>query len=459
MKLQELRSLHKYKLKNPKISVKGITDDSRKVIPGFIFVAISGLTHDGHDFIKEVVKKGAILVVGQISSKDLHLNKDIEYIEVSDSREMLGKLASDWYDDPSSKLNVIGVTGTKGKTTTSHIIYHILNSSGSKTGLVSSLGAFIGDKKIDTGAHVTNPDVLTLNNLLAEMVRVKCKYAVLEVSSHGIHQKRISGIKFDVAVLTNIAPEHLDYHKNFDEYKKVKMSFVNSANERIISSKSASLNLLPGEFNNINAETALEVCEKLGVDKKSALKALISFKLPEGRLEELKTGKRFRVFIDFAHTPQSLEAVLEYLRSLTSNLLICIFGCASERDEKKRPLMGEISTRLANISIITAEDPRNEDVNKIISEISAGVDLSKAELMSDIKIPLSQNTKNVYYKIPERGKAITFAINKIAHNGDVIVICGKGHEKSMNYNGVEYPWSDKKAVEYALKRKTLVINK
>jgi len=405
----------------------GLTDDSRKVKKGYVFVAVRGRTVDGHDFIGEAIKNGATLIVGE---RDLKI-KGVRYLKVGDSREVLGRLSSVWYGNPSENLRVIGITGTKGKTTTVHLVYHILTNLGEKVGLISSIAAKIGDKEIDTGFHVTSPDVISLHKFLKEMVDAGCKYAVVEVSSHGIDQKRIAGVNFEVGVLTNIAPEHLDYHKTFAEYKKVKTSFINSCRFKVIAPRQTNINALPGEFNNLNAEAAVETVEKLGFNRKKAIAALDSFDLPEGRLEEIKNDKGFRIFIDFAHTPDSLEAVLRYLRTKTKRKLIAVFGCAGERDKKKRFKMGKISVNLADISVFTAEDPRTEDVNKIIDQIIAGAKKS--------------GNKN-FFRIPERGEAIFFAIQKLAERGDIVAILGKGHEKSMAYGWAEHPWSDREMV-------------
>lgn len=401
-----------------KTQVDGIADDSRNVKKGYAFVAIKGLTSDGHKFIHQAKKNGAKIVIGE--------NRDVD-IKVSDSRKALSLLASSFYDNPSNKLKVIGVTGTKGKTTTCHLIHHILVNNSKKAGLISTITT--------DGLHTTTPDILTLNKNLAKMVKDGLEYAVLEVSSHGIDQGRIAGINFDISVLTNIHPEHLDYHKTFKEYKRVKMMFINSAQFRVFSPKETRLRILEGNFNNLNAETAIEVTKELGISEKDAFKALKTFKLPEGRLEKINNNKGIKIFVDFAHTPDSLEAVLKYLRTITKNKLIAVFGCAGDRDKNKRPKMGKIASELADVAVFTAEDPRNEDVNEIIKQILKGV---------------SKNKENIY-TIPDRLEAITHAIS-IAKKGDTVVICGKGHEKSMNFNGIEYPWQDKKAVESILEK-------
>ena len=405
--------------------MKGIEFDSRKVKPGYTFVAIRGLTYDGYDYIPEAIKNGAAEIIAQkaLPSGRWKLPKGVKYTLVTDSRETLGKLASKFYGEPSKKLKLIGVTGTKGKTTTCHLIHHILTKLGKKAGLITSITM--------GGYHITSPDVITFHKLLREMVDRGCEYAVVEVSSHAIDQKRIAGAKFDVTVLTNIAPEHLDYHKTLEMYKKIKTSFLNSGNIKIISPEDTTLDILPGKFNNINAETAVKVVEKLGFSRADALKALQSFKLPQGRLEKIANNKGVDIYIDFAHTPDSLKEVLTYLRGVTRGRLISVFGCAGERDTKKRSKMGRVSSEIADYSVFTAEDPRHEDIFTILR---------------NMKKYIKDSGKYVY--IPERGEAIVHALS-VAEPGDCVAVLGKGHEKSLAYEGFEHPWSDReKVVDY-----------
>lgn len=402
----------------------GITTDSREVKKNFIFVAVKGLNVDGHDFIPDAIERGAVKIYGE-----RNLNYP-NYFKVKDSREKLGELISEFYGFPSHKLKIIGVTGTKGKTTTAHLIYHILTSLGKKTGLISSIVAKIEQKEVNTGFHVTSPDVISLHKFLKDMVDAGCEYAVIEVSSHGIDQKRIAGVKFDVGVLTNIASEHLDYHKTFNEYRKIKISFINSAKFKVLSPTDTNLDILPGKFNNLNIEAAVKAVEFLGIDRNLAIKALDTFELPEGRLEEINNSKGFKIFVDFAHTPDSLEAALSYLRTQTKGKLIAVFGAAGERDPYKRSKMGNIASKIADMIILTAEDPRSEKVIDIITQIKSGI--------------ISKNAK--IYEELDRKKAIILALG-LAKKGDLVGIFGKGHEKSMNLDGIhEIPWSDQKIV-------------
>jgi UDP-N-acetylmuramoyl-L-alanyl-D-glutamate--2,6-diaminopimelate ligase len=397
---------------------KGITADSREAKQGYIFVAVDGLTSDGHKFIPQAVKNGASIVVGE---RDLAGSVD-NYIKVPDSRVALGRLASEYYGKPSEKLKIVGVTGTKGKTTTAHIIHHILTKLGKKVGILSSISV--------PGLHVTSPDVMFLHKSLKEFVDKGYEYAVIEVSSHGIDQKRIAGVKFDVGVLTNVAPEHLDYHKTFGEYKKVKMSFINSAKHKVITPRSTDIKVLPGVYNNLNVEAAVMAVEKLGIDRNKAIQAVKSFELPEGRLTEIPNKLGLKVYIDFAHTPDSLEAVLTHLKSETRGELYSVFGCAGERDTKKRFKMGKVSVKLADISVFTAEDPRSENIFTILGKMADGARSVGGKENED------------FFRIPERAEAIAFTISR-AKPGDTIAILGKGHEKSMAYASYEHPWSDR----------------
>lgn len=397
---------------------KGITDDSRKVKKGYIFVAIKGLGHDGHDYIRNAFDNGASLIVGE---KDSAGKRNENYLKVNDSRQALGELASAFYGNPSSKLKVIGVTGTKGKTTTSHIIHHILENLGKKVGLISSISV--------PGLHVTSPDPIFLHQKLAEFVKEGDEYAVVEVSSHGIDQKRIAGVEFDVGILTNIAPEHLDYHKTLKEYKRVKMSFVNSCPKKVIWPKETDIKILPGIYNNLDAESAVEAVEKLGIKRSDAIETLKSFKLPEGRLMEVSNELGLKIIVDFAHTPDSLEAVLKYLRSITKGKLISVFGCAGERDPRKRYKMGKIAGQISDLSVFTAEDPRSENLFKILAKMSYGAK----------SVGAKEGLK--FVRIAERGEAIAYALSH-AKKGDTVAFLGKGHEKSMAFDGYEHPWDD-----------------
>lgn len=497
------------------LKITSITDDSRKVKRGGIFVAVKGLNVDGHEFIEEAIKNGVVAVVGESRPKRSWL-KDVLYIKVPDSRRALGLIASAWFGNPSSKLKVIGVTGTDGKTTTSSLIAHILNRTGKKTGLITSVSAKIGKKEYDTGFHVTNPEPIPLQEFLARMVNEKCRFAVLEVTSHGLDQERVAGVTFDLGVLTNITDEHLDYHKTWEEYfnskaklfKNVSIAVLNNDDEKVYKmlqeeiSPSTSIvsygikakdpnffgsgietvdfgtqfllsvgkktykarTKLLGDYNVSNTLAAVAAARSFGVSWEDIKASVHSFKAPPGRLEKIKNNKGIKIYIDFAHTPNSLKSVLTLLkgRLKKGSKLISVFGSAGERDVAKRPIMGEISGKLADISVVTAEDPRSEDVDEIIEQIAYGARKAKAkQLEFNRSTDLDKWIKGrCFIKIPERGEAIALAIQKLAKKGDIVVICGKGHEKSMAYNGVEHPWNDLDFVKKILKagsKKTAII--
>ncbi len=369
-------------------------------------------------------------------------------------------LANILYGFPIGKLVVIGVTGTDGKTTTVNMIYQILKTAGKKVSMVSSVNAFVAGKVYDTGFHVSSPNPFTVQKFAKEALNNDDQYLVLEVTSHGLDQYRFWGINFEAGVITNITHDHLDYHKTYENYFQTKLKLIKNSKSAIVNEdvkkvsrkvvtfgldkgdfnqKDIKLKLkLPGDYNIENALAALAVAFALNIDRKIAQKALENFEGIRGRMEEVKNNRGIRIIIDFASTPNALEKSLIALRTRgTPGRLIAVFGSAAERDILKRPMMGKISAQLANITIITDEDPRYEDSNKIISEIAEGA--YKAGAKDGINL----------FKEPNRQKAIDMAIG-LAKDGDIVGIFGKGHEKSINYKGVETPWSDFKAVAKAL---------
>lgn len=372
-------------------------------------------------------------------------------------------LANIIFGFPTKKLKVIGVTGTDGKSTTTNMIYQILKDAGEKVSMVSSVNAVIGGTEYDTGFHVSSPDPMVVQKFARQALKKGDKYLVLEVTSHGLDQHRFWGIKFEAAVFTNITHDHLDYHKTFENYFNTKLKLSKKSKFVVVNKNIASINgvlgkiltfgLNKGDFNqkdiklklkiigdyNIeNALAALAVAYVLNIPKKIAQKSLEQFVGIKGRMEEVKNNLGIKIIIDFASTPNALEQALKTLRQETkSGRLIAVFGSASQRDLMKRPMMGEISAKLANITIVTDEDPRYEDRNKIIEEIAQGA--KKGGAKEGISL----------FKEPDRQKAIKLAIS-LAKKGDTVGIFGKGHEQSINYNGVETPWSDREAVKKVL---------
>lgn len=389
-------------------------------------------------------------------------------------------LATIFYGYPARKLVVIGVTGTSGKTTTAHLIYSILTHANKKVALISSVAAIIGRVKYDTGFHVTTPTVFAMQKFLRQAVSSGDTHIVLEASSHGIAQHRMLGTNVSVGVLTNIAHEHLDWHKTFENYAKTKLSLISKAKIAIVNKDDESLQMLlrfkpltasvityslsdknadftldnlpiktnlPGDYNQQNALAAASCAAVLGIDERTIEKALTSFEGVTGRFEEIKNDRGFRIIVDFAHKPNALLALLKTLKAQTHKRIIVLFGSAGLRDIEKRPMMGEIAAKYADVSIITAEDPRTEDVNEIIEQICRG--FLKAGATEIPKV----HGKHVFVRIPDREEAINVAINKVAKKGDIVAFLGKSHEKSMCYGKTEYPWSEHEAIYKALARK------
>ena len=369
---------------------------------------------------------------------------------------------------PGEKLKIIGVTGTDGKTTTVYLIYHLLKNAGYKTSMVSSIGAIINDEEYETGFHVTTPSSFALQKFLRQARKRGSEYFVLEVTSHALDQNRIWGIPFKVGIITNVTPEHLDYHKSYEDYLKTKEKLVVKAETAIVNKDDVSYaylrdlrrkkgkknwiayslsenlgfdlglsNSFSSQFNKYNALAAISLCKFLKVDKKDIKKGLEAFNLPPGRLDFIYS-KDFKIVIDFAHTPNAFLQLLSFLRPLVSGRIIHVFGSAGERDKVKRPEMGRISSDFSNIMILTAEDPRREKVKNITNEILKGV-----------KNPVTQ-----ILKIIDRQKAIDKAI-EIATPSDLILLTGKAHEKSINLGHGEEPWDEYEAVKKALKKRGL----
>lgn len=368
---------------------------------------------------------------------------------------------------PGRKLKVIGVTGTDGKTTTASLIYHILKENGKKTSLLTSIGAFIGEKEYQTGFHVTTPSPFALQRFLKKAVSGKSEYFVIEVTSHAIDQYRIWGIPFKIGVLTNITNEHLDYHKTFDKYLKTKLKLLRISDVAIVNGDDKSYDLLSdakkrknehsyltyglfsdskinlknfpfesevlaGDFNKQNALAAISVGKFLGIPDEKIRKAIKTFKMPLGRLDFVYK-KDFSVVIDFAHTPNAFDQLLRSLRPIVKGRLIHVFGSAGQRDQAKRPLMGEISGKFADVIILTSEDPRAENENTIIEEIASGIKVKD----------------RIVLRISDRKEAINEAI-QMAKALDLVVITGKGHEKSMTFGKKDTPWDEYEAVKIAL---------
>jgi len=372
----------------------------------------------------------------------------------------LAILANFTYGFPSRKLKVIGVTGTDGKTTTTNMIYQILKSAGKKVSMVSTINAVIGGKSYDTGFHVTSPDPFMIQKFAKQSVDSGDEYMILEVTSHALDQYRFWGIKFEIGVITNITHEHLDYHKNFDNYKNIKLKLLKNVRKAVVNEnlnikrgniltfglnngdlnqKDAKLKLeIAGDYNIENALAALAVAFDLGINKDIARKTVEDFQNLNGRMEDIENNKGIKIIIDFAHTPNGLEQVLRTLKSQIKGRLIVLIGCEGFRDEQKREMIGEIAQRLSNIVVVTAVDPRGQW--KIIKQ-----QITKGAMKAGAKEGIN------FFVEEDREKAINLAINQLARKGDVVGIFGKGHEKSMNLDGKkEILWSDLEAVKKTL---------
>lgn len=379
-------------------------------------------------------------------------------------------LANFYYGFPAKRLEVIGVTGTKGKTSTTHLLYHILKKSGRRVALISSLGAFIGNARVDTGLHVTNPAPFVLQRLLAKAVLNGKRIVILEVTSHGLDQYRNWGIHFALALFTHLKSDHLRYHGGIVGYRRSKAKLIKQSQSTLLNSRDPSLSFLQAQakrwgiryaiyrprsedFFDQNREAAIAAASELGVSPRQARLALADFPGVTGRMEVVHSGK-FMVVIDFAHTPDSLEAALMALRRRVSKgRLIAVFGCAGERDPGRRK-MGAVAARHSELFIITAEDPRTESVEAIMEEIAGYARNAGAEeLTKDESLNQAPRRKRaVFVRIPNRKEAIVTAIG-VAGPGDVVGLFGKGHERSMCFGRTEYPWSEHQVVIDALKKR------
>jgi UDP-N-acetylmuramoyl-L-alanyl-D-glutamate--2,6-diaminopimelate ligase len=478
----------------PDAEVTGIAIDNRAVKPGDLFVAMRGGSMDGHDFIQKAIDGGASAVVGD---RDL-AGFSVPYIRLENSRHALTWLAAAFYGEPARRLTVIGVTGTDGKTTTSNLIYKILIAAGIKAGMISTVNAVIGDEVLDTGFHVTTPDAHDVQRYLAKMVEAGLTHVVLETTSHGWSQHRVDACEFDIAVVTNITHEHMDEHGSYENYRAAKarlfsslewtrekpqgnpslgvinyddvksFAFLNDhiavnkvnyglgeeANVRgvdiqyspsgikfIAESKdfrvAASSNLV-GAYNVSNCLAALTAAVYgLGIDPQVAAQGIAALEGIPGRMERIDMGQNFTAIVDFAHTPNALKVALEAGRTMTKGRVISVFGSAGLRDKEKRRMMAETSAELADLTVLTAEDPRTESLDGILEEMAVGA-ISKGGREGD-----------TFWRVADRGEAIKFAL-RLAREGDIVLSCGKGHEQSMCFGKTEYLWDDRTAMRAAL---------
>ncbi len=460
------------------IDISNIDSDSRNIKENGLFVAIKGFDVDGHNYIKEAIKRGAVAVIASIDA-DKKLLKEImdkvTLILAPDTRLALAICACNFYDNPSRKFKLVGITGTKGKTTTSFMVKRILEKAGKKVGLVGTIATYIGDEKLEDSDRTT-PESIKLQQLFSRMARENCEVVIMEVSSQSLKLHRVAGCDFDIGVFTNFsedhisAKEHPDMKDYFESKLKLfdmcKIGFVNSDDlqtakiPRLLPDKNISTygidnycNLLakdititnsfvdykvkigtrnerikidiPGRFSVYNSLAAIAITTKLGCGAEEIKEALLDLKVP-GRSELVENKKELTIMIDYAHSPESLENILSAVKSYTKGRVISLFGCGGDRDSGKRPLMGEISGKIADFTIITSDNPRTEDPEKIVKQIEEGM----------------KKTKGKYICIVDRIEAIKYAI-KMANKNDIIVLAGKGHEPYQEINGVKHPFDER----------------
>jgi UDP-N-acetylmuramoyl-L-alanyl-D-glutamate--2,6-diaminopimelate ligase len=476
----------------PEVEVTGIAIDSRKVKPGYLFVAMQGGSVDGHNYIPKAIENGAVAVIGEVGKSG-----PSTYIGLENPRQALTWLAASFYNFPARKQTVIGVTGTDGKTTTSNLIHKILVAAGIRAGMISTVNAVIGDEVLDTGFHVTTPDAHDVQRYLAKMVESGLTHVVLETTSHGWSQHRVDACEFDIGVVTNITHEHFDEHGTYENYRAAKARLFSSlertkdkpsGNPRLavinrddcsfefldefIKTKKLSYGLgdsadvraedvqysssgieftavtnvfrvgiksnLVGAYNVSNCLAALTATVYgLGVSPEVAARGIALLDSIPGRMEQIDLGQNFTAIVDFAHTPNALKVTLEAGRKMTKGRVISVFGSAGLRDKEKRRMMAETSVELADLSVLTAEDPRTESLDGILEEMAAGA-RSKGGREGE-----------TFWRVPDRGEAIKFAI-RLAREGDIVLSCGKGHEQSMCFGKTEYLWDDRTAMRAAL---------
>ncbi len=460
--------------------VSDITADSRRASAGVVFVAVPGTTVDGHDFIPAAIQAGSTVIVAQ---KKITVPEHVTLIQVDNSAYALGVIAHAFYDYPSRKLKLVGITGTNGKTTTATLCFHMLRGLGAQVGLLSTVENRINDVVIPS-THTT-PDPVQLNKLLAQMVDAGCTHACMEVSSHAAHQHRIAGLEFTGAVFTNITHDHLDYHKTFDQYIAAKKMFfdalpstafalVNTDDKRgmvmlqncnakqytysikgsgdfVARIKENAItglllqldgtefhSLLLGEFNAWNLLSVYAIGRLLGYDKEHVLTVLSAQQPVEGRFDVIYSdGRKITGIVDYAHTPDAVEKLLSTVRSmlLGNQHMITVVGCGGDRDRAKRPVMASTAAKLSDKVILTSDNPRSEEPVSIIQEMETGLtDADRAHSLS----------------ITDRKEAIRTAV-MLAKSGDVICVVGKGHEKYQEIKGVKHPFDDKAVLRETFK--------
>ena len=458
--------------------IRNVVSDSREVIEKDLYIAIDGVNVDGHKFINSAIKKGAICIVCEVLPNKLR--EGILYVVVESTRESIGIISSNYFSSPSSKLKLIGITGTNGKTTIATLLYSLYKTAGLKAGLISTVINYVDGKEIDSTQ--TTPDSLTINKLLYQMVEEGIQYCFMEVSSHGIEQRRISGLEFAGGIFSNLTHDHLDYHNSFDQYRDVKKDFFDNlpntafslvnkddkngkymvqntkskiftyglktyANYKIKILESSLEGMLlkinesefwsnlSGKFNAYNLLAVFSTASILGMPFSETLQLMSMLKNVKGRFEYLKLNN-ITAIVDYAHTPDALKNIINSINEIKTNKesLITIIGCGGNRDKSKRPVMGDIASSLSSKVIFTSDNPRNESPEKIIQDMISGVK------------PLN-SVKTI--SIANRKEAIKTAC-QLAKSNDIILIAGKGHEKFQEINNKKHLFDDYKVVKECL---------
>lgn len=477
------------------IEILDVTADSRQVKEGSLFFCLEGAHVDGHKFVDSAVKLGAKAIV---ASKVVKAAEGVTVVYVADTRKAMEDMVPFFFDYPSRKMRMIALTGTNGKTTTTHAVSHILEQAGYKTGVIGTIHALIGDKELPT--HNTTPDVIDLERLLWQMAEEKVTHVCMEVSSHSLVMGRVEGVEFDNAVFTNLTEDHLDYHKTMDNYAKAKAilfekvssagqtkgnkaAWVNvddpyahvmmdAVDQKVadlhtysMSDKTADLyafdsrftgkssafkvtyegktyqfeTRLAGRFNIYNTLGAIGAALSEGISMETIAAAMKTFHSVPGRFELIDEGQSFTVVVDYAHTPDGLEKILTTAQEITKGRILVVFGCGGDRDKMKRPIMGRIAARYADVAIVTSDNPRTEDPETIVKEVAAGVEEVKAEKPS-LQVEV----------VVDRRSAIQKAIS-LAKGDDIVLIAGKGHEDYQILKDKTIHFDDREEARKALK--------
>lgn len=463
------------------IAINKIEFDSRKIELNDVFVAIKGSLSDGHTFIDKALELGATAVICE-TFPDRIVN-GVTYIQVKSSNEALAFLSANFYENPSQKLRLVGVTGTNGKTTIASLLYQLFKNAGYKVGLLSTVKILVDETEYK--ATHTTPDSLTINHYLNEMVETGCEFCFMEVSSHGVHQKRTEGLHFEGGIFTNLSHDHLDYHNTFAEYRDVKKSFfdhlpksafaivnVDDKNgavmvqntkakkvtyalksyadyrAQILENQFTGLQLkvnghdlwtkLIGSFNTYNLLAIFATAIELGLEEQEALRLVSALESVSGRFQYIVSESKITAIVDYAHTPDALENVLKTIENIRTRneQLITVVGCGGDRDKTKRPIMANIASELSDKAIFTSDNPRTENPETILEEMEKGVE--------------PQNFKKTL-SIIDRKQAIKTAC-QLANSGDIILIAGKGHETYQEINGVRHDFDDMKIVKELLEQ-------